>query len=416
MRRGPPRARQLVAYTAFVALAACILAACGGGSGRSGARAQRRLPPGPVLDPCVSPRVKAGAAPDPSVLGAGADSDGDGVSDACEQSLAEKYAPVVYHSSVEKFILANVDWYLARSEIWFFDDACLPDLHKWFIYHPSQTEIARQRFTGGCGSTDTVYSWGTRSQKKERTFYLENVGGEDSYGTGLTSMWTTYFHAYLNVNGGVTVQYWRFYPGHGGGLTGQTYSGDWEGVMIVLDRQLQPQTLGFIWRGDLNWKRPSEVEWEGSHFRVYSEPNEHGSSATASGLDSQNCQGDGVTMDPTNPCTVTRQQTWTGGLVYSCSKYDERWCNYKGRTGLPGGALLNVGEKTATMNGQDFVRYSGLWGEPVAGTGSFTDGWWGPAFFGTQMTSAGFVTAWCTGMQRDAATLTKECYPTATSR
>jgi hypothetical protein len=43
-------------------------------------------------------------------------------------------------------------------------------------------------------------------------------------------------------------------------------------------------------------------------------------------------------------------------------------------------------------------------------------GWWGQAFFGTQMTSAGFITAWCTGMQRDAATLSGECYPTGTSR
>jgi hypothetical protein len=395
---------RLPALGAAVLGVAFLAAACGGAGTGSASRKPAVLPP-PGFTPgqCTTPRARAARA---AVLGSGPDSDGDGVTDGCEQSLAERFAPVVYHSSLETRPPANVDWFLARSELWYLDDACTPDLHRRFIWHPSQTEIARQRFTGGCGSTDTVYSWGTRSKGKHRTFYLGNVTEKVYYPT----YWTTYFHAYPNDAGGVTVQYWRFYP------VNRNFSGDWEGVMIVLDAQLQPRMLGFIWRGDLNRKRPTEVEWEGTHFRVYSEPNEHGSSATAAGLDAENCQGDDVTMTPDNPCTTTRQQTWTGGLVYLCQKFDDpaSLCRIEGRTGTPGGPLVNVGEKSATMNRQDFVRYSGLWGD-LAGFGHLEgDGWWGPAYFGTQITDAGFVTSWCTGMLRDQAALARECYPSPT--
>ena len=56
------------------------------------------------------------------------DGDGDGIADACEQALAEKFAPIIYHSSDESNYPTNVDLFLRNTSLWFYDDACTPDL------------------------------------------------------------------------------------------------------------------------------------------------------------------------------------------------------------------------------------------------------------------------------------------------
>jgi hypothetical protein len=78
--------------------------------------------------------------------------------------------------------------------------------------------------------------------------------------------------------------------------------------------------------------------------------------------------------------------------------------------------LVNVGEKTRPLNGQLFLRYSGLWGSP--GVFYQSSGYWGPAFNETDLADDGFVVAWCRGMldyQRELDG-TRECYPTNDSR
>lgn len=108
-------------------------------------------------------------------------------------------------------------------------------------------------------------------------------------------------------------------------------------------------------------------------------------------------------VDPNIPATCVRQETWTGGQVH--------WFN-----GIisDAGPLINLGAKTAPMNGQVFIQYSGIWGSP--GTFDFTSGYWGPAFNETGMREDGFITAWGAGMVGDADLIRRECYPAATSR
>jgi hypothetical protein len=83
----------------------------------------------------------------------------------------------------------------------------------------------------------------------------------------------------------------------------------------------------------------SEVDWsalekEGDRLIFYSELGGH-------------------TSSPTGSKGGTRQDSWSAGSA----------SNPNGDT-MPSGRLLNIGARRASMNGQNFVYYSGLWGAP----------------------------------------------------
>lgn len=164
------------------------------------------------------------------------DSDLDGLPDFWEQMLAEKYAPIIYHSNDESNFPTNVDWFLQKTELRFYDDNCTPDLDELIIKNPSQEQLLTQSYKSGCGSEDTVYSNGTRSKGKQRTFFLKDVAEEFRKGSLDSQDWTTYFHTYPNDLGGVTIQYWRFYAYND---AFDNHGGDWEGIHLVLNKDLQ---------------------------------------------------------------------------------------------------------------------------------------------------------------------------------
>ena len=94
--------------------------------------------------------------------------------------------------------------------------------------------------------------------------------------------------------------------------------------------------------------------------------------------------------------TFVRQETWSGGRVV--------WPDGRVATG---GGLMNIGEKSSPLNGQLFVRYSGLWGSPHRFYSS--SGYWGPAYNETSMRADGFNTAWCAGLA-GALDPARECW------
>jgi hypothetical protein len=341
-----------------------------------------------------------------------ADSDGDGLSDAFEQCLAERYAPVVYHSNHESNYPTNVDEFLYETTLWFYDDGCTPDLHHWFASDLIQADLPGNIWAvGECGSSwrDPVYSNDTRSRDKQRTFYIADVADQYRIGELDTTRWTTYYHAYPNDLGGVTVQYWRFYAYHDA-IT--NHGGDWAAVDVVLGSNLKPVRFGFLGDDTISWKQPSDVELEGTHPHVFSDGGGHATYASGSGIQAYACSGYRYYhIDEHNRCTFTRQETWTRGHVKWCTEaYLSECTGAKGSTG----SLLDLGEKEKPMNHQTFITYSGLWGSP--GTFYSSSGSWGPAYDDRSLGSDGFITAWCTGMKRDAAVIKRECYPGSTSR
>jgi hypothetical protein len=326
------------------------------------------------------------------------DADGDGLSDACEQMLAERFAPIVYHSSDETNFPTSVDRLLERSTLSFFDDACSPDHVSVVRAAPRQTDLVARKHGASCGASSHVTSDGTRSMRKHRTFFLADVDDSARAGSADTREWTTYFHAYKNDLGGVTVQYWRVYA-YNDALN--DHGGDWEGVHLVLDASLALRAVRLMGHSTIDEESPDTFEREGTHVRVFSEGGGHATLAVGDHIRARGCDAEECAIDVADGRTFVRQETWTGGAV-----------RFPHRASSQGGALVNIGAKERPMNGQVFVRYSGLWGSPGLLYG--TSGYWGPAFNETAMGEGGFVTAWCAGMAGEA--LDAECHADDVSR
>ena len=310
------------------------------------------------------------------------DADGDGLADACEQVLAERFAPIVYHSSDETNFPTNVDRFLERTTLAFFDDACSPDHVSVVRAAPTQAELVDAQHGASCGTSTRVTSGGTRSERKHRTFFLADVDATARRGSADTREWTTYFHAYKNDVGGVTVQYWRVYA-YNDALN--DHGGDWEGIHIVLDASLALHSVRLMGHSTIDEESPDAFEHEGTHVRVFSEGGGHATLVTGDRIHARGCDAEDCEIDVADARTFVRQETWTGGAV-----------RFAGRAASEGGALVNLGAKQHPMNGQTFLRYSGLWGSPGVLYG--TSGYWGPAFNETAMRGDGFVMAWCAGM------------------
>jgi hypothetical protein len=77
--------------------------------------ADARFTVGPIQLPICVPIQTTHPALPPTAP----DGDGDGLTDAFEQCLAERYAPVVYHSNHESNYPTNVDEFLSQTTLWF---------------------------------------------------------------------------------------------------------------------------------------------------------------------------------------------------------------------------------------------------------------------------------------------------------
>lgn len=328
----------------------------------------------------------------------GIDADSDGISDSCEQTLAERFAPIVYHSSDESNFPTNVDWFLSKTELWLYT----AQKSRRLIVKPSQAQLLGLEESDGQVPPQNIKSSGTWSKGKRTTFFLKDVDDKFRIGSTDSKEWTTYYHAYPNDESGITIQYWRFYAYND---AANNHGGDWEGIHIILNSGLRPLKIALLGHTAIHWAPFSDAQKEGEHAIIFSEGGGHGSRLSGDGIQAKGCGGllGNVlcTIKLDKPATFVRQETWTNGNV--------QWFNdKKGRTGL----LLNVGEKSKPMNGQIFLQYSGIWGSPSEFPLSPTfypfSGYWGPAFNETGRRDDGFVTAWCAGRfisTRD------ECFP-----
>lgn len=323
------------------------------------------------------------------------DCDNDGINDNLEQTLAEKFAPIIYHDPSENNYPTNVDTFLQHTKLYIYDDECdfpKKDIHKFIKENPTQQDLIMQQFDDNfCGSTGLVKSNCTRSIKKQRTYYLQDVDSGFKAGSSNTKEWITYFHAYKNINSGITVQYWRFYSFNTGFKKYNldfSHGGDWESVQVVLDSTLNPVAVDLLGHTDIERINWSTIKSDNNHPLIFSERGGHTSTIYTN-------QGG------------TKQESWSNGKIY-------RPDGNSSETGF----LLNVGEKIQPLNGQYFIQYSGIWGSP--GDFYFTSGYWSPSYNETGMNSNNyFIKAWCNEMlnsENKEEEGIKECYPCGTSR
>ncbi|MDD1750173.1 MAG: hypothetical protein LUO89_09900, partial [Methanothrix sp.] len=216
------------------------------------------------------------------------DMDIDGIADSCEQKLAEKYAPVVYHSSDETNYPTNVDWFLSKTSLRFYNYS-RPDFSYIIADHPTQAQlIGHVVDIGG----KNILSNGTRSRYKLITFFLDDLPYNFHPGSLDSSEWTTYYHVYMNdaqnTEEGITIQYWRFYAYND---AVNDHGGDWEGIHIILDKTLKPLRIGLLSHNNIDYEPYSKVRIEEGHPVIFSEGGGHGSRLSGDGIQAVGCGG-----------------------------------------------------------------------------------------------------------------------------
>ena len=322
-----------------------------------------------------------------------------------EQSLAEKYAPIVFHAVGEPNLPTNVDEFLTHTALHYYDDACVPALDEKIESSITQSSLAKHVHEASCGSAGIpVRSGGTLSDDKRTTFYLADLDEKWRIGSTDSTKWTTYFHYYPTV-GGAVIQYWRFYAYNTGKTVREVASenlpdlwkglphwaqefigapmagfhgGDWESVQVMLDKNLAPVGVWLLGHTKIQKMSWTEMPKQDSHIKVKVELGGHAS----------------VPFVETDEGGYIRQECWSEGAVKGAKV---------GFTFSRTGRLTNIGQKIAPLNGQLFIQYSGLWGSPsrsrlaidesllpgalrdlvrklAKALYPFSSGYWGPAF------------------------------------
>ena len=193
------------------------------------------------------------------------DDDQDGIPDALEKDLAEKYAPTLMLEANEPNMPVNVDWALAHTGSLNFFEKCFPVNTTLVAVSPLSTQDDLLHSTtqhSTCGNDlpsiasfspnpDDPQFGGSGSSARE-AFYLPNVSTGDQKGETDPSQWETYVHSYPTSDGGIMLQYWhvfsyndyqhRFCPL----VCTDQHGSDWDAqVQVQLNAQLQPEGVWF---------------------------------------------------------------------------------------------------------------------------------------------------------------------------
>jgi len=334
--------------------AVCLLAACSDS-----------------IAPVVTPVDK----PARNVAYWGYDADSDGIDDGTEWDLANRYAPVLSMPNlIERWQAgstpgdwawpANVDWFLPQVRMRMHHDNC-PDhtiLGVGSVNTYNITRQSHQRATSwlGCSHSGATY-YSNRDWTAENHFFLQPTNDVVHHGIHNPDQWKVYFHAYRNNIGGINIQYWFFYA-YNDFAGGFNHEVDWEHINVKLRPDHTPEGVYFAAHHDLNWYSAWDVIWhEGTHPRVWVGDGSHASYATPWACNTTYVNGWPETCwDLPNHLWYT----WSGGRGYN--------------PGFEGQGLVNVGEKARPMGGQDWLQYSGRWGE--VGIIGGTSGPRGPAY------------------------------------
>ncbi len=204
------------------------------------------------------------------------DDDRDGIVDALEQRLAERFAPMIYIEPDESNYPVNVPWLLARTRLNYQED-CTGDVDQPIGPVPIGNQLLGP---GGvtvwtaqpnCGQDDTGYSHPPHRQistlatdpdgqfslgaqttgySDQQTFYLTDLPDSQHIGSTNPRDWVTYFHAYPTKDGGIMLQYWHVFAYNAfGGV--DNHGGDWDAsIQVQLDRNLEIEGVWFSRHSD----------------------------------------------------------------------------------------------------------------------------------------------------------------------
>ncbi|HYG64291.1 MAG TPA: Vps62-related protein [Thermoanaerobaculia bacterium] len=282
--------------------------------------------------------------------------DGDSMSDALEDELLWRFAPVVRLHPNDSYRPSSADWYMARTHMRFHHTGCGDDqiLNKGQITTNNIDLQAHQNKNGwpGCSHNSTWQYSDMRTPNSRFFLQIPNDSAEGTTRLGAPSSdWTCYAH--VRYAPGSTsqydIQYWFFYPYNGALMAGQGgHEGDWEHITVRVwnDGTSLSQIYFASHDTEGQWFQPWQVSFTADDRPiVYSAVNSH-ASYPSPGTWVRNNLPDDHTAD--------------GGPVWDCRR-----------------GVWNVGERGLPLNkGRYWLNYSGRWGE----IGTAFSGPWGPAY------------------------------------
>ena len=265
------------------------------------------------------------------------DDNGNGLDDALEESLLQRFAPVVLLAPGERAKPANVDWFLDRARL-------DPD-----------PNAPRLRVTQASllGDWEAVLRAMGRRVARLKPHRAARPGSADPRD------WATYGHVYRARDGGVLVQYWFFYPFNDFHWLFD-HEGDWEHVTVRLDARHRPVGAWYA-RHDFcapgRWFRWGDLGREGDHAVVLSARGSHASYADADDVlfFDRACTSRDPADAARHGCTVWR--TWSAET----------------------GGIVNTGPRDHPRARAEFVAWPGEWGT-VGWMGRDSGGPLGPAY------------------------------------
>jgi hypothetical protein len=289
------------------------------------------------------------------------DTDKDGIADSIEDKLIDRFAPVVKLHSDEKYLPADVSWFIKRVKMCF-DISWGPDhqlLGKGEVninsllsqkYHDQSSGISTQPTNFFLEQTDI-----------DNGDSLDNFRNETRLGN-LSSNWICYAHvqfAPYDHEGMYDVQYIFFYAYNGDmawGTVESAHEADFEHITVRVENNLS-NIHGIYYSahdGEGRWYLKQSSKGVNDGYSVTS----NGHPIVYSALDSH------------------ASYPWAG--LWERDKLPD---DYTDSNGLEWGCLnrvVNIGEKNIPNRDMDWIQYSGRWGE--IGQFSWTTGPYGPAY------------------------------------
>lgn len=282
----------------------------------------------------------------------GQDADNDGLSDAVEQNLAQRFAPVLYYTADETVYPVAIQYHLDRSNLNQSregDDLIDPE--------PTVAEI------GVLNDRDGKYYLDNREGS------LNDKGIEKDYATS-DPAYTVYARVVQGSSGGegngsgelTVVQYWFFYAFNRGTLN--IHEGDWEMVQVVLKNNETPIKAMYSQHKGGQQADWSQVERDGDHPMVFvargSHANYFRSYQGKMGLASDEVDDDGEVLKPADYELVILGEAGAGNHQAS-----QDWLDYGGHWGDFGNVEDQLQGRRGPF-GPVFRENGTMWGEPVA--------------------------------------------------